>query len=496
MMLNTKSNNSAVVSKIASSKSQNGVAIVEERNDQGMNEIEDELFSLLNLDPRKPDSKEIFKLNERALLVMARLHRSAFRKMYTIKGYWIDPAKKSYPLKAVCALGASLSTIKTVYELYPDAAFDALCECSFSKFPLSVVEFLVESRPSALDQVDNNGRTVLHYSSTCNSVSKDVIKYIVSKNEARLLTKTTKGSTPLHLACGHLLSLKNIRLFIDREGAVLKAENNEGRTPLYVACCEKTPLDVIKYLIECCPTALEMPDMDGYVPLHGACCSNELSMDLIELLVSKNVSTLTTKAVQGGNGRTPLHVAAAEMERAELVTFLAEKNPSMLVEPDGEGQTPIHVACAFSDLDTVKVLLKLKPETLQMKSNLDYTPFVEAVVAENMPVVLHMTETYPSLLVVKGHELGWYPLHYACFEGKKESLKFLLEKHPNAAKEVDKQGRTPLALVAKRDDCDTVTIHSLVACHYDTMKIVDFNGNPPLTHDQKDALIAFFLENR
>ena len=87
---------------------------------------------------------------------MTRLHRFAFRKKYKIKGYWIDLEKKSFPLKAVCALGVSLSTIKTVYEIFPDAAFDALCECSFSKYPLAVVEFLVESRPGVLDQVDNN----------------------------------------------------------------------------------------------------------------------------------------------------------------------------------------------------------------------------------------------------------------------------------------------------------------------------------------------------
>ena len=427
---------------------------------------------------------------------MARLHRASFRKMYKIKGYWIDPEKKSFPLKAVCALGASLSTIKTVYELFPDAAFDALCECSFSKYPLAVVEFLVESKPSALDQVDNNGRTVLHYSSTCNSISKDVIKYIVSKNEARLLVKTTKGSTPLHLACGHMLSLKNLRLFVDREGAVLKVKNNEGRTPLYVACCEKTSLDVVKYLIDCCPSALEMADLDGYVPLHGACCSPDLSLELVDLLVARNAVTLAAKAAKGGNGRTPLHLAAAAIGRSELVAFLADKNPSILVEPDSDGLTPLHAACALSDLDTVKILIKAKPDVLQLKSHQHTTPFVEACVSENMPVMLHIAEVYPALLEAKGMENGWYPLHHVCSEGKKEALKFLLEKYPNAAKEVDKKGRTPLALVASRNDCDTVTIHSLVASHYDTMKILDLDGNPPLSHDQKDALIAFFLENR
>lgn len=70
--------------------------------------------------------------------------------MYKIKGYWIDQEKKSFPLKAVCAFGALLLTIKAVYELFPDDTFNALCECSFSKYPLTVVKFLVKSRPGAL----------------------------------------------------------------------------------------------------------------------------------------------------------------------------------------------------------------------------------------------------------------------------------------------------------------------------------------------------------
>ena len=426
---------------------------------------------------------------------MTRLHGAAFRKMYKIKGYWIDPEKKSYPLKAVCSLGASLETIKAVYNLCPDAAFDALCECSFSKYPLSVVEFLVESNPKALDQVDNSGRTVLHYSSTCNSVSKDVIKYIVSKNESRLLAKTTKGSTPLHLACGHLLSIKNIRLFVDKEAAVMKVKNNEGRTPLYVACCEKTSMDVLKYFVECCPAALEIPDNDGYVPLHGVCCSPNTNVELVDFLVTWNKNALVTKAGKGGNGRTPLHVAAAQTGRADLVTLLANRNMDMLLEPDSDGLTPAHVACAVSDLETVKTLISLQPQALETKSRQHFTPFVEACVAENMPVVTYIGETFPALLETKGEAYGWYPLHHACFEGKKDVLKFLLDKYPDAARAVDKKGRTPLALIARREDCDTETIQILVAKHYDTIKILDHAGNPPLNHDQKDALIALFLAN-
>ena len=349
---------------------------------------------------------------------------------------------------------------------------------------------------NTLDQVDNNRRTLLHYTSTCNLISKAVIKYLVSKNEARLLAKTTKGSTPLHLACDHMLLLKNLCLFVDREGAVLKVKNNKGQTPLYVACCEKIILDVINFLIDSCPSALEMVDIDGYVLLHGACCSPNLSLELVELLITRNKMTLAAKATKGGNGKTPLHLAAAGTGQCDLVGLLAQKNPAILVEPDSDGLTPLHAACALSNLDTVKILLKMKLDTLKCKSHQHITPFLEACLAENMPVVVHIAESFPAILEVKCTENGWYPLHHVCTAGKKEALKYLLEKYPNAAKEVDLKGRTPLALFARFDECDTSTLHKLVASHYDSMKIVDLQGNPPLSHEQKDALIMFFLENR
>ena len=427
---------------------------------------------------------------------MTRLNGAAFQKMYKIKGYWVDQDKKSYPLKAVCSLGASLDTIKAVYKLNPEAAFEALCECSFSKYPLEVVKFLVDSNPKALDQVDEAGRTVLHYSSTCNSVSKDVIKYIVSKNESRLLAKTTKGSTPLHLACGHLLSLKNLRHFVDSNGDVLKVKNNEGRTPLYIACCEKTPVEVIQYFTECCPLSLEMADMDGFLPLHGACCSAEPSMEIIEYLVTKNTRSLTMKAAEAGNGRTPLHLVAAQAGRSQLVKFLVDKNPSMLLVPDNDGLLPVHVACALADLETVKLLLNVRPDAMRLKSTDNLTPFTVACVSENMPVVTYMAEAFPDLMRLKGEEDGWYPLHHACSEGKTVVLDYLLEKYPDAALEVDRKGRSPLALIARRADCEIKIIQKLVGLHFDTIKILDYAGNPPLSHDQKDALIVSFLESR
>ena len=89
------------------------------------------------------------------------------------------------------------------------------------------------------------------------------------------------------------------------------------------------------------------------------------------------------------------------MGRAELVKILTMKNLSILIELDKKGLTPVHVVCACSDLEKVKVLLALSLEVLHMKSHQHCTPFGEACLTANMPVVVHMADTYPDLLAIK-----------------------------------------------------------------------------------------------
>ena len=80
---------------------------------------EEELFDLLNLDPTKPSAKERFKLNEKAVVLLAKMHGDAFQKKLTLWGYKHNQQTDIYPLAAVSKLGASLSTVMTVCGVCP-----------------------------------------------------------------------------------------------------------------------------------------------------------------------------------------------------------------------------------------------------------------------------------------------------------------------------------------------------------------------------------------
>lgn len=450
----------------------------------------------------------------------ARSFPCAFRKKYDITGF--EPARNVLPLTALCALDATLSTIEIVYKVYPEAAYDSLCHSI--KLTNSVVQFLVDSNANVLNQVNEDGWNVLHFQAACGFASDEILGCLASKNPLPLLSQTKEGSTPLHIACEKLLPVEKVKFFIDNENAVLKIKNGNGQTPLHLACSNETSLEVIMFLVDLFPGALEMQDVYGYVPLHAACERPGASLEIVTFLVSKNELALTAKgsisidastetveclvenpkvlavktnpADRGGFGRNPLHLASEEKGRADIVRFLILKNPTSLTVPDSFGDLPIHRACWYSDLETVEVLLESHPETLQSKNGENLTPFLKACMVENVPVVVYMIERHPNLLNIKGEEEGWSPLHLVCATGKKESIRVIIAKCPDAAKEVDKKGLCPLALYASRPDADMVMVQELIEIYPDGMKVVgDPAGNQlALSQDQMHSLIVNMTE--
>ena len=493
---------------------------------QTMQEIE--LFDLINLDPNDDYSKELLKLNERAIMAWTRFFHSTFKTTYKVNGYGEDSEsnKKITALTAICTLGASLSLIEAVHRTYPEAAYEALSQCVTLKISFPVIKFLVEATPGVLGQVDDEGWNVLHHTAICKDAPEELINYFASHRSSSLLCQTKQGCTPLHLACTNQTCLTKLRYFIDKDVKVLSVKDGNGQTPLHVACNIAKSLEAIQLLVTAFPEALEMRDLYGYVPLHAACERNDASLEIIQYLVGRNQLTLTSKgsisikastdvvellvaeapvlntktntADRGGFGRTPLHLASAEKGRADVVKFLAEKNPSCLTEPDGAGDLPIHRACWHSDKETVAVLHALSPDTLNTKNDEQLTPFLKACMMENLPVVTFMAENYPAVLQDKDNDQDdWCPLHFACAHRKKSVIKILLHACPNLAKQVDNKGRTPLALVAAQDRNDMEVIEWLLDVYPDAMKSEDLSGNrPALSHDQMYALIAFMAKKR
>lgn len=117
--------------------------------------------SLLNADPWD----ENLKLDESTILHLIHCHPHYCSVKQSFEGFHGN----IYPLYAICALGASLATVKKCYHAFPDAITKAdswvgTClhyACSYrAAFP--VVEYLAKKNPLALKAVNQFSRLPLH----------------------------------------------------------------------------------------------------------------------------------------------------------------------------------------------------------------------------------------------------------------------------------------------------------------------------------------------
>ena len=120
-----------------------------------------EFFDLLNLDPWSED----LQLNEEKIVDIIKEQPENCCQKYNLEAF----QGRIFPLSALCALGASSSTIKSCYEAHKDAILEtdawvgtALHYACAYKSRVEIVEFLVEKESSALREVNQFKRMPLH----------------------------------------------------------------------------------------------------------------------------------------------------------------------------------------------------------------------------------------------------------------------------------------------------------------------------------------------
>lgn len=120
-----------------------------------------EFFDLLNLDPWSGGGE---KLDEEKIVEIIREYPQHCREMYNF-----DLFHEVFPLSALCALGATVSTVEACFHAYKDAIkeSDALVgtpvhyACAY-KASLDIVKYLVKEEPGALRESNQFARMPLH----------------------------------------------------------------------------------------------------------------------------------------------------------------------------------------------------------------------------------------------------------------------------------------------------------------------------------------------
>ena len=123
-----------------------------------------------------------------------------------------------------------------------------MCFTTGTQIYSRVVQKLLDSNPSLIKEVDNEGKNPLHLA--CQGGHLMVVKCILESqqySEDVLEAGDKMGNTPLHLAC--MGGKRSIVEKLIMKGANPKTTNRDMRTPLHLAA-KHNQVDVIKYLLK------------------------------------------------------------------------------------------------------------------------------------------------------------------------------------------------------------------------------------------------------
>jgi hypothetical protein len=178
-------------------------------------------FNLIDLNPNRRETVN----NDVFVELIATNPKLCHRKYQfpsSFDGDWL------YPLHVICALNASLDTVKACYKAYPDA--------------------------------------ILHHSVSIGG--------------------------PIHYACYYGATLDVIKYLTKKDTNSLEQANiAQGKTPLHLVCsnCDRNPyrLDTLCFLTERCPNAAAMTDVNGSTPLNVLCTllqDNESNVQILNMV--------------------------------------------------------------------------------------------------------------------------------------------------------------------------------------------------------------------
>ena len=192
--------------------------------------------------------------------------------------------------------------------------------------PVFVFDALVTAFPSGLAYKDpRGGRLPLHIaiispfcSKACSASRVELVKYLAEAYPQALQMVDSEGNTPLHYAAT-LHGSDMIQLLIQASPEACAITNARDRYPLHLLCArcmdddEVIHRDDVAACVNAYPEALEHIDRFGRTPLHLICTAqNVWRWDMLEVLIYKYPQALLTK---DKTRKTPLDLARRHKNR-------------------------------------------------------------------------------------------------------------------------------------------------------------------------------------
>ena len=189
----------------------------------------------------------------------------------------------------------------------------------------TVISWLVEKNPLAMQAANNEGDLPLHLVTEHDSCSVSSLKLLSEKFPRALQMQNSYGNLPLHFAVRNgkgVNRLGIVQFLLDQYPGAAYRTNGAGGLPLHVACANNAPLAVIDLLVQNNPGGLAVYDSKGRLPFHWACiCGNDVT--LIEHLIKKHQDSTLPSAKEGA---TPLFLACEKDVKLDVILLLVQNS--------------------------------------------------------------------------------------------------------------------------------------------------------------------------
>ncbi|XP_042188295.1 inversin isoform X3 [Callorhinchus milii] len=247
----------------------------------------------------------------------------------------------------------------------------------------------------------------------------------------------------------------------------------EGKIPLHWAANNKdaTAIHTVKCILEAAPTEslLNWQDYEGRTPLHFAVADgNKAVVDVLTLYEGCNITSYDNLF------RTPLHWAAL-LGHAQIGHLLLERNKSGTIPSDSQGATPLHYAAQSNFAETVEVFLN-HPSVKDDPDLEGRTAFMWAAGKGSDDVMRTMLRLKSDIDINISDKYGGTALHAAALSGHVSTVKLLLE-YGAQVDALDVMKHTPLFRACEMGHREVIQTLIKGGARVD---LVDQDGHSPL----------------
>ena len=385
--------------------------------------------------------------------------------------------------------------------------------CRYKSFDFC--RYLIEKHPESVtirqlhysdeEKMKGQGSPMLPFHLACKYGQLDLIQYLLEQYPEALFFRTVDRQLPIHLAMQYSdeSTFDGLSFLAHQKPDSLSVLDERGMSCAHYACLSKNALKKLELIAVLCPEAFRCHSDQCGLPIHHA-CYNGCDEEVLRYLISQYPESL---GIHVGSLGSPLHCALEVEERrlaneefpspspekvVVLLRFLLKEKYRTGVE---SGVPIVYSFVRDNELQNKDRILAFQPfdsdegaEEDEKGRTLAHLIFYVTKYVE----LIKKNLRYPDMLSKQDHD-GWLPLHHAMRnDASPETVRFLLDEHPEHAQVTDNEGRTPFHLACRWKQ--TTKIEVLVDVNPELVRDgmlskQDQNGWLPLHHAMTNAYI-------